>query len=286
MKLVLIALAATTLWGQESKLSVSDPAWKGLEVRFVTKVEPPGDNARAQLPGAIIGEKGRAHHLINDPAHKVTFGYDLSLEPGDDGQTVQLRVEPMKTSDPRSYLQPGWTLLALPKYPVIPKVRVGETVALDLLVNRVTGQRIVDYLTVARPTEGPAHDFTLSDVNLNLIDPRVRVNGNLVDLTAKFQGGTAGPIVWLYLPGHGRFILSLFPNDALGFHKNGVAARDTLAFREGSAEYRVTCSVPVAPGEGRYNLYVVHEPEWQAYGGANELQVGSADKAEWVVGKH
>lgn len=286
MRFAWIALAATAMWGQESSLSVSDPAWKGLEVRFVTKVEPPGENARAKLPGAIIGEKGRAHHLINDPAHKVTFGYDLSLEPSDDGQTVQLRIEPMKTSDPRSYVQPGWTLLALPRYPVLPKVKIGDTVALDLLVNRSTGQKIVDYLTVVRQTEGPAHDFTLADVDLTLMEPRVRVNGNLLDATAKFQGGTSGTVVWLYLPGHGRFILSLFPNEALGFHRNGVAAGDTITFREGSAEYHVACSVAVAPGQGRYHLYVAHEPEWQAYGGANEFQIGSADKAEWVVGKH
>jgi len=30
MKIVLFALAVTALWGQESRLSVSDPAWNGL----------------------------------------------------------------------------------------------------------------------------------------------------------------------------------------------------------------------------------------------------------------
>jgi len=32
-------------------------------------------------------------------------------------------------------------LLAPPKYPVIPNLKVGDTVALDLLVNPATGQK-------------------------------------------------------------------------------------------------------------------------------------------------
>jgi hypothetical protein len=41
----------------------------------------------------------------------------------------------------------GWTFLGLPKYPAIPNVKQGGTVALDLLVNAATGQKVVDYRT-------------------------------------------------------------------------------------------------------------------------------------------
>src|ERR1017187_8318189 len=204
------ALAATALWGQESTLSVGDPSWKGIEVRFLTKVEPSGENARGQLPGAIIIDHGRAHHLISDVAHKRKFGYDLRLETSDDGKTVQLRIEPLKFSDPRDYsVEPGWTLLALPKYPVIPNLRVGDTVALDLLVNPATGQKIVDYLTLKRSERRAAsveaHDFSLADVQMILDPLRVQVNGKLVEVPASFQGGMSGNVVWMYLAGHGRF---------------------------------------------------------------------------------
>jgi hypothetical protein len=40
-RVALSVLAATALWAQESKLSAYDSSWKGIEIRFVTKVEPP-----------------------------------------------------------------------------------------------------------------------------------------------------------------------------------------------------------------------------------------------------
>jgi hypothetical protein len=289
MKIVLFALAVTALWGQESRLSVSDPAWNGLEVRFLTKLEPPGENAQARLPGAIITGQGRAHHLIDDAAHKRTFGYDLWVTTEAGGTTVQLRISPMKFANGKPYsVQPGWTLIELPKYPVIPKVKIGETVALDLLVNPGTGQKIVDYLTVARqsvrPEESASHDFTLADVELSLLRPRVLVNGKEVASTTV---GMTGQVVWLYLPGHGRFSLSLFPNEKRGFSKNGTAAADAFTFRQDSTGYRVDCSGPVAPGSARYNLYVRREPAW--YPGPEDtfLIIGSNDlNSELTIEKH
>ena len=290
MRIIFLLLAMTAVWGQESKLSVSDPAWNGFEVRFLTKVEPPGENAQARLPGAIIVEQGRAHHLIDDAANKRTFGYDLWVTPEAAGNTVQLRIAPMQFANGKPYsVQPGWTLIELPKYPVIPKVKTGDTVALDLLVNPATGQKVTDYLTVVRRGEvapGAARDFSLADVELSLYQPRVLLNGKLVEATANFQNATAGAVVWLYLAGHGRFVLSLFPNEKLGFQKNGVAAAHAFVFREGSTEYRFECANAVAPGSGPYDLYVVHEAGWRPGGVGEPFMIGSADKAEWVVGKH
>lgn len=286
---VLIAISAAALWGQESELSVTDPSWKGISVRFVTRVEPPGENARNRLPGGVMTDQGRAHHVIEDPANKRYFGYDLLLEPGTDGNTAQLRIEPLKfTSAPSFAVGADWTLLALPKYPVIPGVKVGDTVALDLLVNPATGQKIVDYLTLKRgaPERAVAmrlaRDFTLADVELSLNQPRVRVNGKLVEDESNHRGGISGAVVWLYLEGHGRFVVSLFPDEKLGFRKNGMVTAEAMTFRDGATEYRVECSGRVAPGSGPYNLYVVHEAAWRA--GA-PFAIGSADKAERVVGK-
>src|SRR5258707_110663 len=140
----LLVFAATAVWAQESNLSVSDPSWKGLEIRFATKIEPSkgisaGANSAGRLPGGVVVEAGRAQHLINDPAHKSYFGYDVSLEPAADGNTAQIRIEPLRPLRADLSGPPGWTLLQLPRYPVIPNVKVGDTVALDLLVNAATG---------------------------------------------------------------------------------------------------------------------------------------------------
>jgi hypothetical protein len=94
-----------------------------------------------------------------------------------------------------------------------------------------------------------------------------------------------GNVVWLYLAGHGRFVLSLFPNEKLGFQKNGVVAGNAVTFREGSTEIRVDCRSPIAPGSERYNLYVLNEPRWRAFSNDEPFEFGAAGKAEWVVGQ-
>jgi hypothetical protein len=277
-----LAFAATALMAQESHLSVGGgPSWKGIEIWFVTKMEPPG----TELHGGVITGSGRAHHIIKDDAHKRAFGYDVALDPGEDGKTAQIRIEPWNPSTSKVTFDPGWTFLELPKYPVIPNVKVGDTVALDLLVNAATGQKVVDYLTLRRhgamSLESEARDFTLADVEMTINQPRISANGKVAP-AFDLQGGTSGVVVWLYLAGHGRFILSLVPNEKLGFKKNGVVSADGLLFRDGAAEYRVECNGRVAPGSGTYNLYVLHEANWRGGPG----MIGSADKAELVVGKN
>src|SRR5580704_16385629 len=120
-------LAAGALFAQDGHLSVGGgPSWKGIEIWFVTKIEPPGST----LPGGVLLESGKAHHIINDLAHKRSFGYDVALHPSDDGKTAEIRIEPWDPADSKVTFDPGWTFLRLPKYPVIPSVKIGDTVAL------------------------------------------------------------------------------------------------------------------------------------------------------------
>jgi hypothetical protein len=233
-------------------------------------VEPPGENARERLPGGVVVYQGRVLHTIDDSANKREFAYELLLEPSQDGNTVQIRVESVRLPNPWQFAaSPGRTLIELPKYPVIPKVKVGDTVALDLLVNPATGQKIVDYLTVVRrggETAEPARDFTVADADLRIDRPRVSVNGKLVYASANSGDSVSGTEVYIYLAGHGRFMLSLAPHEKHPYQKNGVASGNTITFHDGTTEYRVECATRVVPGEGRYNLYVVHEPGWTGMG--------------------
>src|SRR5260370_6441995 len=188
-----LALAAIRAWAQESYLSVRDPSWKGIEIWFETKIEPPGTGSANRLPGGVIVETGRVHHVIKDAAHERYFGYDVLLDPSDDGKSAQLRIEPLRSSQ-AGFGGRGWTLLALPKYPVIPGVKIGDTVALDLLANAATGQKIVDYLTLRRHGAADdtrsAHDFSLADVEINLEQPQVWIDGKL-EASAHVAGGAS-----------------------------------------------------------------------------------------------
>lgn len=116
---------------------------------------------------------------------------------------------------------------------------------------------------------------------MTLDQPELSVNRKLA--MARKPGGVSGAVVWLYIADHGRFILSLVSNEKLGFKKSGVVSADGILFREGSTEYRVHCNSRVAPGSGAYNLCLIHEPDWRPPTAAG-FRLGSAGKAEWVVG--
>jgi hypothetical protein len=273
---------AAVAFGQDGDLSASSGQWKGLEIWFATKIEPPG----TQLSGGVIVEAGRAHHVINDREHKRAFGYDVVLDPSEDGKSARIRIEPWNPAESKITFDPGWTFLRLPNYPVIAGVKIGDTVALDLLVNAGTGQKVVDYLTLRRRGDmdlrRAPRDFQLADVELTVMDPQISVGGKAEPPAS--AGGFSGAVVWLYLKGRGRFVLSLVPDEKLGFRKNGVVSGNILLFRNGAAEIRVECSGQIAPGSGAYNLYVLHEPGWQSSDAALTT-MGSADRPEYIVGK-
>jgi hypothetical protein len=110
--------------------------------------------------------------------------------------------------------------------------------ALDLLTNSATGQKIVDYVTVKGPSYNPSwdfvyetgspQDFRVEDAALELRTPYVSVNGQLGASVIPTGVVVSGPAVWFYLPDYGRFILSLIPHPELGFVKAGEIRGSTL----------------------------------------------------------
>jgi hypothetical protein len=290
IRILLAAFATAILHAQENSIGMDGgPSWKGLSIRFSPKVEPDVNDASKDLGGTVIDLLGGVvgQRFIDDPVHKRSFGYDVRLEPAANGDSAQIRIEPLHAI--QHAVQSGWTQFGLPtglpKYPVIPNLKIGDTVVLDLLINPSTGQKIVDYLTLVRTHESDAvhaHDFSFADVQLSLNKPHVTVDGKALDSTK--NSGT-GAFVSIYLKGHGRFILSLFPNEKFGFQKNGAAEGYTLTFHNGATEIRISCDGPVAPGQGPYNLYVVHEPAWRQYSPYDSIEIGVADSAESIMEK-
>jgi hypothetical protein len=79
-------------------------------------------------------------------------------------------------------------------------------------------------------------------------------------------------------------ILSRRRNENFGLRRGGVVSRDGLLIRVAGGEIRVNCSREIAPGEGAFNLYVLHEPDWRPRDSADG-RMGSADKPEYIIGK-
>jgi len=284
----LLLLAAAPSLAQHGALTVSSPGWGGLIVRFSAKIEPPGSGP-AHLSGGVMPFGDGTHRAISDAAHKRKFAYDLHGTLLPDGQTLQLTLTALTGSPRLVEIEPGWSLVPLRNLPVVPSLRAGDTAAVDLLVNPTTGQKVVEYLTVERaeldPTRisrNPPRDFGIDDVDLFLDRPRAWVNGKFLEATANGSGGIRAHALWLFLPGEGTFVLSLWPE--AGFQKAGMLEGHTMTFRNGASEYRVECASPIAPGSGLFNLYLHYEPG--AHNGrASEFSIGGADKGAWLIRK-
>jgi hypothetical protein len=287
---VLLMVAAVPAWAAD--LAASSSRWGGVEVHFAATLEP-AVTSSITFPGFVSVSGDRVSRIIEDKSNKVYFGYDLTLEPLRNSPLYQLRIEPLTLSQDKLQTVVGstWERLSLPKYPIIPEIRVGETVAVDLMVNSSTSEKIVDYITLK--ASGPAHletpvrDFSLVDVSLNLDRPQLRMNGTLIEPSTAFGVTISGSAVWFYIASHGRFILSLIPHAELGFEKAGEVSDSTLTFKDGSTVYQLDCASRIAPGEGRFLLYIRHDPSWQPEGiYSNEpFLLGAADKAERLIPK-
>jgi len=272
--LLLVCAAAALPLGAQVIATRED--WHGVQIYFDAKLEPPPARTtdpavlrrlEREVNGGVICGNG-VHRFWKDEEQKEYLGYDVSVEPGRGPQVFQLRIAPLSLT-PRAMAEFGlpeaWKRLSLPKYPVIPAVRVGDTVAFDLVANPSNGRKLVDYLTLQRtkpPAVEPPRDFSLADADLTVDDPRLSIDGVPVEATANNAAGISDPAVWFYLRGRGRFTLSLVPKPKLGFQKAGEVHDSTLTFRDGAVEYRIECSRRIAPGEGSYNVYVRHEPAW------------------------
>ena len=113
------------------------------------------------------------------------------------------------------HVDPSWTYVPLLKYPLVPEVRAGDTVAIDLLENPTTGQKVVDYLVFKRSSAAdaadltPVEDLSLAAVELRLEICRISLNGSALDASTRVGGSISGGVLWFYFPERGRFVMSL-----------------------------------------------------------------------------
>jgi hypothetical protein len=91
-------------------------------------------------------------------------------------------------------------------------------------------------------------------------------------------------LVWVYLPDHGRYILSLTPRPALGFKRAGEMEYPAYRFAVGDVRIDLDSfdlsarqgGPAVAPPKGVFNLYVLHDPTYEP--------TSSRDQGKAVIG--
>lgn len=260
---------------------------------FSSETEPP-----AAEQGGIIGsiqttkEKNIFSRAFVDQQRGKYFGYDLTVETITEGKQYRLSFKPLSSlpEDITTYTESLASLnqrnaqtqklksLPLPKYPEPQTVDDGDTLAVEVLVNQQTGAKIIDLIKVvgsynqnsadtsknSLPLLLEAKDFEADKVRLKIFSSKLSINGQPVASQSESSRlGFGGAVIWLYLLGRGRFILSLVPRLGFNFQKAGEVQGNKINFSIGGDKYEwISGEAVVTSGDEKWNLWVLHDKSY------------------------
>lgn len=247
------------------------PATSGPEAltpkaEFETWVEQRSrDYAESVVTGSTSIERapGKAtiHRFVKDNFRNLNLTYTMTFEPIAGTDTFQVT----------------FTDSTIP-YPVPQVLRDGETIALTLADDARTGRRLTDYIRVGagvlHPRAAVSRDVYAEDAELTIVQPRIRSNG-VEQRAAGLPAKVSAPVVWVDIPGQGRYDLSFRPRAAEGFERAGEVSENSLVFTMGGNIFRIDCADRIATGSGTYNIYARKEPNAEP----TRLMFGAAEAA-------
>ena len=265
---------------------------RGIKLRYQTRLEPASPAEMVNRLGSGVrtgtGKFNRAvdnfsRILYDDDQY---FGYDFQMEQIPGTSQIRVSILPLSTqpSDLDSHSNRLRKPVAIPTYPPSQMVEDGTTIAVDLLVNSVTGQKLVDYLTI-RGTPDPQskkepRNFTIDDAEIDLNSPHLLVNQQQ---TGHISARVSGAVAWIYIPSYGRFILSLAPKRGYVFQQAGSINGKSIEFSWGGVKYQLDSQTPVVGG-GPFHLYVMRDLNYRPSGmEAGVFHIGAADKVQYIA---
>lgn len=241
--------------------------------------------------------------FIDRNDHKY-FGYEAVLAqraPGEYQMSFgQPGITPMEAAikgDVAGPIAANWGLrsIALPESRIVYE---GDTIDVELLLDPASGLKMVDTLKIepyssslprpgllgavglppqSTPTvptvQGTARDFTAADAEMALTSPRVTINGVVQSAPKR----VTGPLLWVYVPGHGRYILSLAPRTGLDFKLAGEVRGGKATFTDGTDSISLENYNEIAPGTAPYRLYISSDRQWEPTSESqkSQLAIGS-----------
>ena len=267
----------------------------GITVAIKTETFPPNDkNSFGNGFSSGTGYTGNTvHRVMTDTKNKIYFGYDLDVEKQGESGKFKVSIKPLSKNPGELFRQnsfdySGFTAKSLPKYPAPFVLDDGDSVTLDILENRQTGGKISDIIKItAKPQKffnyfsdrEQAKDFTLNDVNLHFDKPEISIDGQ----KTTHGGGASGNVIWIFIPGKGRFIFSFRPQNAFDFKKNGTILDNRISFEYNGEKYEIVNKSPVLGSSGKWNLWMMfdesYNPSSENYSNA-EYIFGAADEVK------
>jgi hypothetical protein len=323
MKAIRFLIAGASLlpaFAQTGVIAQGSRVGKDFAFYWQTRLEPPTPPIAEGLGygDGTNPKNNNIYRVMIDRARHVYFGYEVRVEPLPQ-RTYRVTFQQLDLS-PETFKQihiedlSSWKKLELgapvgrplsPLRDAPDTVAALDVIAVDLMTNQQTGQKIVDYVVIQGPSlgwsfgqmpvqrefayaPGTPHDFSVEDASLRLAEIRVSINGKIDETTTASYGEVSGPAVWFSLRNRGRYILSLVPHPELGFRKAGEVRGTSLTFALGPDTFTLNSAKTIAPGDAPFNLYVLQEAGWKPnYPGADTaaytaFQMG-AGRAESLV---
>ena len=77
---------------------------------------------------------------------------------------------------------------------------------------------------------------------------RLYIDGALV---ADAQNAGSGPVIWVHVPGQGRFLATTDPQGNARFQQAGSVNGNVIEFQSGGTQFRIVCSEPIVGGGAR-----------------------------------
>ncbi|HWC95560.1 MAG TPA: hypothetical protein VG456_02390 [Candidatus Sulfopaludibacter sp.] len=185
--------------------------------------------------------------LVLDDQDHALFGYDVEAHTLSGG-TFSLRIRPLVTA--RGL--PGGVFVAagshIPTVAAVrefPSVKSGDSVAVDILYNPTTGEKIYDVL---QPLSSP-DEFAFEDA-------RILVNG--VEVANLVMPAIPGSAALVHLPNKGDYFLALNPPPGYPFRQMGRVERNRLKIEENGETVEVISKANILVKSPAREIWVYH----------------------------
>lgn len=239
------------------------------------KVEKNGENQNSSNISTLsASDENSIHRVLIDKKNKLYAGYDLEITPTADAEQFEVLIKPLSVNQDIAGAintigdSNNLSLRSIPKYPGKITVKDGDTIALEVLENPQTGEKISDLIKITRKKqesgsyfsdEKMIKGFAINDVKLSIKGFEVYVNGEKVKFSG---GGMIGSVLWVYFPNKGRFIFSPIEQPGYNFQKIGVIDDKQMSFDYEGTNYKLVSNSPIL-SSGKWYLWVMADPNYE-----------------------
>ena len=251
--------------------------------QFEVWVENLGADFSESVVGGLGGVEGDAskttvQRFVRDNLRMVYASYSVTIEklPQSPDYRVRFGVSNAPAAaDLRT--KPDWKVVSPAMFPAPQIMRDGDEVRIELFQSD-RGAALVDYVRVGRQDKlkqrkQASRDSYAEDSEFTVSQPKVRVNGvstASIVLPETLRGG----VLWIYIPGLGRYILSFLPHPE--FNLAGEVEGNSLTVTAAGNIFRIECAERVAAGGGAYNVYAGIDSTW--------TPADPADRSQFIAG--